>query len=88
MVFDRVLEALSLKPVDRIPLLGLPGGDLERTYSVDRRDPFAVYRFFDVDLVYVEGQKDDEDKGIAREGAGLFGDQEQGACQLLPGVGG
>jgi len=76
MVFDRGVRALNLRAVDRIPLLGLPGGGLEGIYGVDKDDPFSAYKFFDVDLVYVEGEKEKVGKGKAREYTGTFEDFE------------
>ncbi|MEM2890761.1 MAG: hypothetical protein QW358_05450, partial [Candidatus Hadarchaeum sp.] len=76
MVFQRAARALNLEPVDKVPLLGLPGGGLEVTYGVDGNDPFAAYRFFDVDLIYVEGEKDTAVKNIKEEFVGPFEDFE------------
>jgi hypothetical protein len=77
MVFNRAVRALNLKAVDRIPLLGLPGGGLQDIYGVVKDDPFLAYKFFDVDLVYVEGEKEKMDREKTREYTGTFEDFER-----------
>jgi hypothetical protein len=86
MVLERAIGALSLKPVDKIPLLGLPGGGLVETYGVNREDNLTAYRFFDVDLIYVEGIKENVGKGIAKEYCGFFRDFEDSfpATDIFP----
>lgn len=75
MAAKRALRSLNLGAVDRIPLLGLPGGELADIYGVARDDPFSAYKFFDVDLIYVEGEREKVSKGTAR-GYGSFTDFE------------
>ena len=63
MGYKRGWDAVNLRPVDRVPLLGLVDSSLLRDfYGVKASDAFTRYKILDVDLVYTHGVRKAEDK--------------------------
>ena len=63
MGYKRGWNAVNLRPVDKVPLLGLVDSNLLRDfYGVKASDAFTRYKILDVDLVYTHGVKKAEDK--------------------------
>ncbi len=74
MSYLRGWLAVNLKPVDRIPLLGLVDRSiLKEFYGLERVGGLEAYRVLDVDLTYTHGvSKDIRPRDVRRSGKGFF----------------